>query len=120
MTKRPALAWLAAVLLMCTVAEAQQPQRSCEVSSLEVSAARRLPQVVGEINLMVRGLQAARIEAPDKDQACTLQKRIDSKRAEETKNFEQLGDDCTVENMKVGEIKRRINSPVIHREDECN
>jgi hypothetical protein len=99
---------------------AQSQERRCDVSSVEVSAARRLPQIVGDIGIMVRGLQEARLESQNKSQACALQKRIDGKRAEEIKNFERLGDDCVVENLKVSEIRRRINSPAIHREDQCD
>jgi hypothetical protein len=119
MNLRPALKSFAVLLLTCVVVEAQ-PQRRCEVSSIEVSAARRLPQVVGDIGLMVRGLQEARLESMDKVQSCALQKRIDIKRAEEIKTYERLADDCAVENMKVGEIKQRINSPPIHREEQCD
>lgn len=119
MTMHSAPAWFAVLLLTCAAAQAQQHRR-CEVSSLEVSAARRLPQVVGDISLMVRGLQEARIESLDKVQACALQKRIDNKRAEEIKNYERLADDCTVEKLKVGEIKKRINNPPIHREEQCD
>jgi hypothetical protein len=110
---------LAALLLSVTLVDAQS-ERRCEVSSIEISAAKRLPQVVGDLGVMVRGLQSVRIETPDKAQACALQKRIDGMRAEEIKNYEGLSDDCVIDNMKVSEIKRRINSPPIHREEACD
>jgi len=109
---------LAVLLLSATVLDAQ-PTRKCEVSSVEISAARRLPQVVGDISLLVRGLQAARIETPDKAQACALQKRIDDRRAEEIKTYQGLPDNCMVGNVSVGDIRRQINSPPIHREEDC-
>lgn len=121
MNLRPALRSLAILLLTCAVVDAQQqPQKRCEVSSVEISAARRLPQVVGDIGLMVRGLQEVRIESQDRMQACSLQKRIDERRAEESKRYEGLADDCMVGNVSAGEIRRQINNPQIHREEQCD
>ncbi len=96
---------------MVAEAQPQQPPR-CEVSSLEVSAARRLPQVVGDIR--ADGSRAAGGPSRIDGQGCRpapCEKRIDSKRAEEIKSYERLGRRLRVENLKVGEIKRRINSP---------
>ena len=118
-TLRLTVTSLAALLLSVTLVDAQS-ERKCQASSLEISAAKRLPQVVGDINLLVRGLQEVRVENPDKVQACALQKRIERKRVEEIKNYEGLADDCMIDNVKVSEIKRRINSPPIHPEEGCD
>ena len=120
MRLQPALRSFAILLLTCVVTEAYAQQRRCETSSVEVSAARRLPQVVGDIGLMVRGLQESRIESQDKVQACALQKRIDERRAEEIKKYEGLADNCMIGNVSVGEIRRQISNPPIHREEDCN
>ena len=43
----------------------------------------------------------------------------DQMRAEEIKKYDGLADNCMVGNISAGEIRRRISSPEIHREEGC-